>query len=249
MAREHTTQDRNTQDRNTQQSTTSQTAGSSSAGTQGMQGQGTQAGQGAQGDRERAIQTQREGGRQTQGSTGVARRGGWSPAYGGAGSLASPFTLMQRMAEDMDRLFEQFGFGRTGLTPSVSSLLGSDLWSGPSRLGRSEQALWSPQVEVFQRGNNLVVRADLPGVNKDDLHVDVENEVLTIRGERREEQEENREGLYRSERSYGQFYRAIPLPEGVNAEQVDATYKDGVLEITLPAPKQEERKAKRIQIR
>ena len=97
--------------------------------------------------------------------------------------------------------------------------------------------------------HRLVVRADLPGVNKDDVHVEVENGVLTISGERRNERNEERDGFYRSERSYGQFFRAIPLPDGVRADQCEAKFNEGVLEISLPIPKQEEHKAKRIQIR
>jgi HSP20 family protein len=72
--------------------------------------------------------------------------------------------------------------------------------------------------------------------------------LLTISGERSEEHEENRDEFYRTERSYGRFSRTVPLPEGVNEEQCDATFKDGVLEITLPAPKLVERKAKQIPI-
>ncbi|MHB0948298.1 MAG: Hsp20/alpha crystallin family protein [Gemmatimonadaceae bacterium] len=198
-----------------------------------------------QGDRERSLQTGRESGRSA--GTGVARRQGQSLARG---DVSSPFALMQRMAQDMDRLFEQFGFGRTGL----GSWLGSDLWnspwSGSSALDQSDPgALWSPQVEMFQRGDKLVVRADLPGMRKDDVHLEVENDTLTISGERKAEHEENRGGFYRSERSYGQFFRAIPLPEGVSADQVEASFRDGVLEVTLPAPRQEERPAKRIPIR
>jgi HSP20 family protein len=194
-------------------------------------------------DRERPIESRREGERQDR---DIVRHRGTSPAYGG---VSSPFTLMRRMAEDMDRLFEQFGFGRPafGPTPRFGSLLDDQLWSDRSL--PSTTALWSPQVETFRTGDNLVIRADVPGVKKEDIHVDIENDTLTISGERREEHEENRDDYYRSERSYGQFYRAIPLPEGVNTEKCDASFKDGVLEVTLPAPQQEERKAKRIQVK
>jgi HSP20 family protein len=132
--------------------------------------------------------------------------------------------MMRRMAEDMDRLFGNFGFG---LQP----------------------AAWAPQVETFRRGDQLVVRADLPGMKKDDVNVEVEDGVLTISGERCDEHEEKRDDSYRSERTYGQFYRAIPLPEGVNGDQCDASFKDGVLEVTLPVPKETDRKAKKIQVR
>lgn len=207
-------------------------------------------------DREQAIRGGREtGASQAPGSTGLSARGGTSPVRGGGGAGTSiggnPFLLMQRMAEDMDRLFEQFGFGRMGLgtLPAPGSLLGLEPWRGTSRVGRTEPALWSPQVEVRQRGDDIVIRADLPGVERDNVHVEVENDVLTIRGERREEHEEEQEGFYRSERSYGQFHRMLPLPEGVSADEVEATFKDGVLEITLPAPKQQEQRARRIEVR
>lgn len=174
-------------------------------------------------DRERDISAGRE---MTTGTT-MTRP---SSAYSLLGG-AQPFMLMQRMAEDMDRLFSQFGLGRTGFTLSPA------------------QSLWSPQVELFERENNLVVRADLPGVRKEDLNIEVQDDVLVISGERQSEHEENREGFYRSERSYGNFYRSIPLPHEVKADQVNASFHDGVLEVTLPSRKQEERKAKKIEIR
>jgi len=112
-----------------------------------------------------------------------------------------------------------------------------------------DQSAWVPQIEAFRRGDKLVVRADLPGLKKDDVKVEVDDGILAISGERSEEREENRDDFYRSERNYGQFYRAIPLPEGVTGDQCEATFKDGVLEVTLPAPKQPERKARQIPIR
>ena len=193
------------------------------------------------GERQRSIATGREPGR----SSGVARRQGTSPTYG---SSASPFTLMRRMAEDMDRIFQDFGFGSSGLelAPAFGAGLDRELWREASAL---DQTAWSPQIEMLRRGDKLVVRADLPGLKPEDVNVEIENNVLAISGERSEEREENRDDFYRSERSYGQFYRAVPLPEGVTGEQCEATFKDGVLEVTLPAPKQPERKARQIPIR
>ena len=133
-----------------------------------------------------------------------------------------------------------------GLLPRLS-LFDEDLWSG--RGLQTAGSAWAPQVETFRRGDNLVIRADIPGVKKDDVKLEIEHDMLTISGERREEHEEKRDDYYRSERTYGQFYRAIPLPEGVNTEKCNATFNDGVLEVTLPAPKAEERKAKQIQIK
>jgi HSP20 family protein len=151
---------------------------------------------------------------------------------------------MRRMAEDMDRLFDSFGLG-TGL--GVRSGGYDDLWSAAPFGGAG--ALWSPQVEVFERDNKLVVRADVPGVNKDDVNVEINDDVLTISGERKDEHEEKREGFYRSERSYGQFYRTILLPEGVNPDQSEATFKDGVLEVTFDKPQEQQRKGRKIQVR
>jgi HSP20 family protein len=191
------------------------------------------------GDQERTIQTGRDDIR----STGVSRR---SPAsvYRSDASTLSPFSLMRRMAEDMDRMFDNFSLGRSafGTLPTFGS--NRDLWRGSSNLTD-----WAPEVETFRRDNKLVVRADLPGLKKDDVNVEVDNGVLTISGERRDEREEERDDYYRSERSYGQFYRAIPLPEGIDDNQCDASFKDGVLEITFPVPKPEDRKAKRIPVK
>lgn len=192
-------------------------------------------------DQERAIRTNRERDQ----SAEVVRRRGTTPAYGSPYATTSPFTLMRRMADDMDRLFENFGFGRgLGLAPS---LLGTaDTWRDVPALAPTT---WAPQVETFRRGDKLVVRADLPGLSKDDVQVEVDDGVLAISGERSEEHRDERDDYFVSERSYGRFYRAIPLPEGVSGEQCDATFKDGVLEVSFPAPKEGEKKAKRVQIR
>jgi len=82
-----------------------------------------------------------------------------------------------------------------------------------------------------------VLRADLPGMNKDDVKVEITDEAIILDGERKYEHEENEGGVYRSERSYGHFYREIPLPEGVKTENATANFKNGVLEITVDAPK------------
>ena len=191
-----------------------------------------------------------------------------SPTYGYVGS-GTPFAVMRRMMEDMDRLLSDFAFTQPGalgsglFTPDLLSDLGTWQRALPSRqtgqqrtqrglqrLGTGTSgALWAPQVEIFERGNNLVVRADLPGLSKDDVDVEVENDALIIRGERRNEFEDEQEGMYRSERSYGSFYRAIPLPENMSAEGCKATFKDGVLEVTIPKPEQPKAKSRKIDIK
>ena len=149
---------------------------------------------------------------------------------------ASPFNLMNRFAEEMEHLFENFGMGRGRLMPNLRG----GLW--PQGWGEMGQAIWSPQIEVFEQKGQFIVRADLPGLNKEDVKIDITDDALTIQGERRQEHEESREGYYRSERGYGSFYRSIPLPEGVKADEAKANFRDGVLEITMPAPQREQRR-------
>ena len=93
---------------------------------------------------------------------------------------------------------------------------------------------WVPRIEVLQREGAMVVRAELPGLKPDDIVVNVENGVLSISGERREEHREERDGAVRTERAYGTFFRSIPLPDGADEDQVTATFRDGVLELTIP---------------
>jgi len=137
------------------------------------------------------------------------------------GRDVSPFRAMQRMADEMDRLFDDFGFGRRWLRPS---------WR------ETGAEIWAPEVEVSQKNNELTIRADLPGLKREDVTVDITDNDVTIQGERKHEKEEEREGYYRTERGYGSFCRVIPLPEGAISEQAKANFKDGVLEITIPAP-------------
>jgi HSP20 family protein len=191
-------------------------------------------------DRERRIRTERESAR----SGAVQRQS--SPAS--SQTMNSPFSLMRRMAEDMDRIFEDFGFAGPSL--AMSPLFGGAPSQGVSRGSPSIARFdWMPQIETRRRGDNLVVHADLPGMRKEDVHVEVDDGILTISGERSEQHEGDRDDFYRSERSYGQFYRALPLPEGVDENACEATFKDGVLEVTIPLPKQQDRKAKQIQVR
>jgi len=149
---------------------------------------------------------------------------------------------MRRFSEEMDRLFDDFGFGGSWLDSSY----GREFF--PINLGEFPQSLWSPQIETFEREGQLVIRADLPGLKKEDVNVEVTNDAITISGERRDEDEERREGYYRSERSYGSFFRSIPLPEGVNAEDANATFNNGVLEITMQAPQLQSR-GRRLEIK
>jgi HSP20 family protein len=94
---------------------------------------------------------------------------------------------------------------------------------------------------VCERGDKLVIQADLPGVRKEDVTVQIEQDQVIIQGERKQESSREEQGYYHTERSYGSFYRSIPLPEGIDGEQARASFRDGVLEIELPAPRQRPR--------
>jgi HSP20 family protein len=133
------------------------------------------------------------------------------------GFRASPFSVMRRMAEEMDRMFQESGLEREG----------------------SSGTGWSPAIEVSQREGKYNIHAELPGLDPKDVKVEVENDALVIQGERRSEQEENKGGVQRSERQYGLFYRSIPLPEGAKVDQAKAQFHNGVLEVTIPVPEQQ----------
>jgi HSP20 family protein len=134
------------------------------------------------------------------------------------------FPLFERLSRELDGLF-----GRFPLEPT---------------LFERKPTFWTPEVEMFTKDNTLFVRADLPGLKKEDVTVEVTDEHITIRGERKREKEEKGEGYYRAERSYGSFYRELPLPEGAKIETAKAEVRDGVLEITMPMMKAEEKKRK-----
>jgi HSP20 family protein len=138
-------------------------------------------------------------------------------------SSFAPFSIMRQGLDEMERWFGQWGQG-------------------------SQISEWSPAIEVFQRGNDYVIRADVPGMTRQDLQVDVGDDAITIRGERREDRKEEREGVFWTERSYGSFTRVVPLPPGAIADSAKATFNNGVLEIVIPAPSPETRRGRRLDI-
>jgi HSP20 family protein len=172
-------------------------------------------------------------------------RGGREPgslqrgAYSG-GRLASPLALMDRMTDEMDTLFSRV-FGDFGLGPRsrMRHLFGS----------ANREGLWAPRIEAVQKGDRFIVRAELPGLKKEDVEIELGENALTIHGERRDEREEERDGYYHTEREYGQFYRTVPLPEGVISESAEASFRNGVLEITMKAPPAEATRARRLEIK
>lgn len=125
-----------------------------------------------------------------------------------------------------------------GFTPRA--LRWPRLWTGEE---------WLPDIDVFEREGKIVVRADLPGMKREDIQVSVEGDMLTIRGHREQEKEVKEEDYYCCERSTGEFSRTMRLPEGVGVEVVEAKYEDGLLEVTIPRPAAPERKAKNVTVK
>jgi len=162
---------------------------------------------------------------------GLARRGDVGTDYfpSPAEFFTNPFGVMRRFHEDMDRAFAQ-------------ALGGGMMSAGDAGEGGARSASWAPLIEVKQQGNNLVVCAELPGLKPEEVHVEVNDNVLILRGERRNESTRDEGSVHRTERRYGQFYRAIPLPEGVQAEDAKASFQNGVLEVTMPIPEQQSKR-------
>jgi HSP20 family protein len=106
---------------------------------------------------------------------------------------------------------------------------------------------WSPAVDIVEQQDAYVVKVELPGVNKDDVKITMENDILTVRGEKKQENETTKGSHHRIERSYGAFQRSFTLPTTVKADKIEASFKDGILNVTLP--KSEEAKAKLIEVK
>lgn len=136
--------------------------------------------------------------------------------------MGTSFSLLDELRNELDRFWER---------PRLA------LAEGETKL------TWWPRLDVFEKKGNLVVKADLPGMTKENVEVVVEEGDLVLRGERKEETEIEEERYFRSERTWGSFFRRIPLTFEVDPATVVASFKDGVLEVTLPLPK-EAKKAK-----
>ena len=138
-----------------------------------------------------------------------------------------PFRDVVSVQDEMNRLFGDFFDHR------------------PTRVEWTEGA-WNPSVDVTEDKDNVVIKAEMPGLNKDDVKISVQDNVLTLKGEKKQESEEKESDYHRVERSYGSFCRSFQLPTTVKTDKIKANYKDGVLSITLP--KTEEVKPKEIPI-
>ena len=136
-----------------------------------------------------------------------------------------PFREMSKVQDQVNRFFED-SFLRRGSESSLS--------------------LWAPEVDIHETQDALVLEADLPGLEDKDLDIRVENNMLTIRGERKFEKKVSEENYLRVERSYGSFCRSFSLPHTVNTDQIQANYRNGVLTVRLP--KREEAKPKQIKV-
>ena len=222
-------------------------SGTQQAGQQGQQGAGAPGGQAQQfspgsaqqggapqAGAQQGSQQDASASARAQQASALGRRGGGMPAlFGGHGS---PLEVFRRLDEDMDRLFHHFwGSGR-------------NLMRGR---GAETQSMWMPHVEVFEQQGKLHVFVDLPGMSKEDVKLSLEGDQLIIQGERRSSREEDQpsSGFYHSERSYGTFYRSIPLPDSVNPQTVDASFKDGVLDVKFDAPRTPRQQGRQIEIR
>ena len=134
-------------------------------------------------------------------------------------AATSPFRAIERLANEFTRAFDDFAVGRGWTRMPVSG----------------ELVTWAPRVDITQHNDDLIVRVDLPGMAKDDVKVNVSEDSITIHGERHRTQDEERDGVYRCERSYGAFYRTVELPAGSVTDQAKASFSNGVLEIRMPA--------------
>ena len=135
----------------------------------------------------------------------------------------NPFEMMKQFTDEMDRAFDKFG-----------------LWKGFEK----GETVWSPAIEVFEKEGKFFVRAELPGIDKDNVKIELTDDGLIVKGERKSEhkEEDKEKGFYRSEMTYGSFYRRIPLPEGVKTDEVKANFTKGVLEIVVPLPETKTKK-------
>ena len=139
-----------------------------------------------------------------------------------------PFKDLLTLQDRMNRLFDD---SMRGVRQTDEGLAG---------------AVWSPAVDIYETDNEVVLKAEVPGVNQKDIDIQVENNTLTLRGERKIDKETARENYHRIERSYGSFLRSFTLPGTIDQEKIRADYKDGVLKIEMP--KLEETKSKQIKV-
>ncbi len=135
----------------------------------------------------------------------------WESAFG--------FPMLARLSREFDSMFGRFRLERPMFEPMPS--------------------MWTPEMEMITREHELLVKVDVPGMKREEVTVEVTDDHLVLRGERKHEKKEEKEGVLTTERTYGSFYRMVPLPDGVKSEGAKATMHDGVLEVTVPMVKVE----------
>jgi len=155
------------------------------------------------------------------------------------------FEFMHRFAEEMDRMFEDFGHETAWHLPRFLARGRRLFRRGATELGMA----WSPRIDVHERDGKFIVHAELPGMSKEEVKVEVVGDMLTIEGERKDEKKEERQGYSYSECRYGSFYRSIPLPEGADTSKATADFGKGVLEVTMPLSSSREQKVRQIEVK
>ncbi|MDP2960008.1 MAG: Hsp20/alpha crystallin family protein [candidate division Zixibacteria bacterium] len=140
-----------------------------------------------------------------------------------------PLRDIVSIQDEMNQLFDDFFGGRV-----------------PRRWLKAEEGLWTPNVDVNETKDEIVVTAEMPGLKKEDIKLSVQDNVLTLSGEKNHEKEEKDANFYRLERNFGSFCRSFTLPTSVEADKIKASFKDGILKVTLP--KSEKVKPKEIPI-
>ncbi|MCD6034308.1 MAG: heat-shock protein Hsp20 [Rickettsiales bacterium] len=119
----------------------------------------------------------------------------------------------------------------------------------PPLLPELTQGVFKPKMDIIENDDSYSVTLEIPGMKEEDIHIEISDHILSIHGEKKQESEEKSEGLYRSERSYGQFHRILSLPEDTETDKVEATYKKGLAKITLPRKTTSKKKPKEIKFK
>jgi HSP20 family protein len=148
-----------------------------------------------------------------------------------------PVEMFDAFQDEMDRFWRRSGPVWSSAVPSLM------------RRAASQPMAWAPRMDVFEKDNALVVKAELPGLKKEDVQVELDDGGLVIRGESKAETETHEEKFYRMERSVGTFYRRLPLPFDVQPDQIQASMNDGVLEVRIPRPASKPAEARKIPVK
>lgn len=130
----------------------------------------------------------------------------------------SPLRELARLENEINRLFKELV---------------------PEEKVETQVVAWSPRVDVYEKDNNIVIEAEIPGAKKEDIEVKVKDNAVVVKGEVKREEEKKEENYYRSERFYGKFERVLPLPTDVKVEEAKATFENGILKLTIPKATQE----------